>query len=156
MKIIMIKRRVKNCHFRAVLHIGPGGSLKLWSEFSISLIEWKQNQCDQVFYRPFHEFSTMQTLPALNIQGIVGTPGAHIWDTWNTFELAPRPYLGRQLTFTAPTKCDPSAGHYSGHPSPLLGLNLRKFGDNLNWFQGYLVVYHGHVIPILIKTISLW
>ena len=73
----------------------------------------------------------MQTLPALNIQGIVGTPGAHIWDTWNTFELAPRPYLGRQLTFTAPTKCDPSAGHYSGHPSPLLGLNLRKFGDNL-------------------------
>ena len=69
------------------------------------------------------EFSAMQTLPALNIEDIGGTPGGHIWDTWDTFELALRPYLGRQLTFTAPTKCDPSAGHYSGHPpSPLLHL----------------------------------
>ena len=31
---------------------------------------------------------------------------------------AASPYLGGQLTFTAPTKCDPSAGHCSGHPLP--------------------------------------
>ena len=31
---------------------------------------------------------------------------------------ASSPYLGGQLTFTAPTKCDPSAGHCSGHPLP--------------------------------------
>ena len=81
------------------------------------------------------DFSAMRTLPALNIEDIGETPGGHIWDTWDTFELALRPYLGRQLTFTAPTKCDPSAGHYSGHPSspppPPSRLNLRQeFGDN--------------------------
>ena len=48
------------------------------------------------------------------LEDIGGTPGRHIWDTWDTLELAP--YLGHQLTFTAPTKCDPSAGHCSGHP----------------------------------------
>ena len=78
MKIIMIKRRVKNCHFRAVLHIGPGGSLKLWSEFSISLIEWKQ--CDQVFYRPFSRILYHANTSCFEYPGNSG-------DTW-------RPYLG--------------------------------------------------------------
>ena len=94
------------------------------------------------------------------LEDIGGTPGRHIWDTWDTLELAP--YLGHQLTFTAPTKCDPSAGHCSGHPPRPLHLlgdwtwAGKKLVIILIDCREYLVVYHGHVISFLIKTISLW